>query len=287
MRLDIDSLRAFRAIVQTGSFTGAAQQLHLTQSAVSWKMKRLEERLGRTLLRRDGRSVEVTELGAELLEHAHRILDAHDEALDVLARSELTGTVHMGSNDEFQPGEIAALVRRYRSRHPGVRLHLRVGLSSVISTAMRAGELDLAVMQIFPEDQLPNDIVVNRSALQWTMTPDLEIPSSDPVPLITFGRNCFYRPIAEAALERAGIGYYVAFECESSHAVAEAISAGLGICLLDTHNVRDEHAAWTHPELDATSIELLQVIRTDRRVRSAAVRALVDELESALLAEAA
>ncbi len=287
MRLDIDSLRAFRAIVQTGSFTGAAQQLHLTQSAVSWKMKRLEERLGRTLLRRDGRTVEVTELGAELLEHAHRILDAHDEALDVLARSELTGTIHMGSNDELEPGEIATIVRRYRTRHPGVRLHLRVGLSPVISAAMRAGELDLAVMQIFPAHQLPNDIVVSRSELQWTMSPALELSASDPVPLITFGRNCFYRPTAEEALDRAGIPYYLAFECESSHAVAEAISAGLGVCLLDTHNVRDEHASWTHPDLDAGLIELLQVIRTDRRVRSAAVRALVDELRSALLAEAA
>ena len=152
---------------------------------------------------------------------------------------------------------------------------------------MVARELDLAVMQIFPEHQLPNDIVVSRSELQWTMSPALELSTSDPVPLITFGRNCFYRPTAEEALDRAGIPYYLAFECESSHAVAEAISAGLGVCLLDTHNVRDEHASWTHPDLDAGVIELLQVIRTDRRVRSAAVRALVDELRSALLAEVA
>ena len=247
-------------------------------------MKRLEERLGRTLLRRDGRTVEVTELGAELLEHAYRILDAHDEALDVLARSELTGTVHMGCNDELDPTQIAAIVRRYRTRHPGVRLHMRVGLSPVVSSWLRAGELDLAVMQIHSTDRLDNDTVLGSTNLQWTVSPDLELaPSLDnPLPLITFGPNCFYRPVAQAALEEADIPFYIAFESESSHGVAAAISAGLGVCLLDSHNVREDHVSWSHPDIAADAGELLYVIRTDRRVRSAAVRALADELEAAL-----
>lgn len=283
MRLDIDSLRAFRAIVQTGTFTGAAQQLHLTQSAVSWKMKRLEERLGRTLLRRDGRKVEVTEIGADLLEHAHRILEAHDEAVDVLAGSELTGTVHMGCNDQLDPSEIAAIVRRFRVRHPGVRLHLRVGLSTQVAAWLRAAELDLAVLQVYPDDQVDGDVEVGRTHLQWTISPDLELDGEGSVPLITFGANCFYRPLAEAALEAAGIGFYVAFESESSHDVAEAISAGLGVSLLDQHNVRDDHIEWRQRGLDAHPSELLSVIRTDRRLRSAAVRALSDELTSALV----
>ena len=82
MRLDIESLRTFRAVVDSGSVTHAASQLNLTQSAVSWKMKRLEERLGSPLLVRDGRNMTLTELGSELLVHAEQIVSAHDDAVD-------------------------------------------------------------------------------------------------------------------------------------------------------------------------------------------------------------
>ena len=95
VRLDIDSLRTLQAIVESGSFTAAAARLHLTQSAVSWKIKRLEERLGHALLVRDGKSVELTEMGRELLLHADKILAAHDEAIAALELRELTGTVRL------------------------------------------------------------------------------------------------------------------------------------------------------------------------------------------------
>ncbi len=69
MRLDIDSLRNLRAIVESGSFTGAASRLHLTQSAVSRKIKRLEERLGHALLVRNGKSIEPTGIEVFLPQH--------------------------------------------------------------------------------------------------------------------------------------------------------------------------------------------------------------------------
>ena len=82
LRLDVESLRTFRAVVDCGSVTQAASQLNLTQSAVSWKMKRLEERLGSPLLVRDGRELSLTELGSELLIHAEQIVGAHDDAVE-------------------------------------------------------------------------------------------------------------------------------------------------------------------------------------------------------------
>jgi len=144
VRLDIDSLRAFRAIVESGSFTSAGNRLYLTQSAVSWKIKRLEERLGHPLLVRKGKGIELTAMGEELLRHAERILDAHDDAVASLELCELTGTVRLGCNDEPELAAIAAIIRGFRLDHPKVGVHTRIALSSQVNSWLRAGELDLA-----------------------------------------------------------------------------------------------------------------------------------------------
>lgn len=158
LRLDVESLRTFRAVVACGSVTQAASQLHLTQSAVSWKMKRLEERLGSPLLVRDGRELTLTELGSELLIHAEQIVGAHDDAVDSLQQSQLQGTVHLGINDELEADEVAALLARFQRRHPLVRLHVRMGLSGPIAQLVRGGDLDLALIQVI--EPAPRDKVL-------------------------------------------------------------------------------------------------------------------------------
>ena len=75
--IDVDQLRTFIAIVETGSFTKAADVVHKTQSAVSMQMKRLEERLDRAIFARDGRASKLTEDGERLLEYARQIGRAH------------------------------------------------------------------------------------------------------------------------------------------------------------------------------------------------------------------
>ncbi|TMJ28821.1 MAG: LysR family transcriptional regulator, partial [Alphaproteobacteria bacterium] len=79
--LDVDQLRTFLAIVETGSFTRAAEIVHKTQSAVSMQMKRLEERLERPIFARDGRASKLTEDGDRLLDYARRIVKLNVEAL--------------------------------------------------------------------------------------------------------------------------------------------------------------------------------------------------------------
>ena len=97
LKIDIESLRTLRAVVDTGSFTLAADALGMTQSAVSHKVKRLEERVGLDLVVR-GAVVTATADGADLLRFADRIVGAHDEAVAHLTRSELEGSLTLGSN---------------------------------------------------------------------------------------------------------------------------------------------------------------------------------------------
>src|SRR5579864_6897476 len=79
--LDVDQLKALIAIADTGSFTRAAEIVHKTQSAISMQMKRLEERIGKPIFERDGRSSKLTDDGERLLDYARRIVRLNLEAL--------------------------------------------------------------------------------------------------------------------------------------------------------------------------------------------------------------
>ena len=109
-RLDIDALRALRAIRLQGGVTRAAQALGLTQSAVSHKIKRLEVSLDCDLLSRKAGTAMFTAAGEELLEYASRILELHDEALVSLTKTDLAGRMpaHQLLHGRDMPGRLAA-----------------------------------------------------------------------------------------------------------------------------------------------------------------------------------
>jgi len=286
VRLDIDSLRTLRAIVESGSFTGAAARLHLTQSAVSWKIKRLEERLGHALLVRDGKSIEPTDMGHELLHHADRILSAHDEAVASLKLRELTGTVRLGCNDEPQISQVADTIRGFRVEHPKVGVHARIGLSSVVGAWLRAGELDLAIIQVLADDLKDTDIVLRHDRLGWFASPELVLEADGSVPLITFGPRGFYRPIAERLLREAGFDSVVVVECESTAGVIAAVEAGLGVAVLNIAHPVAKDVAVRGEDLGLPDglPEVKLVARRSKRSRDPAVRALQSALVEGFVA---
>lgn len=280
--MDIDSLRAFRAIVEAGSFTGAASRLHLTQSAVSWKMKRLEERLGHALLIRSTSGLDLTVKGAELLEHAQRILDAHDDAVASLELTELSGTVRLGCNDYPELRDIAGTLRRYLARNPKVQVHTRIALSTTLRNWLVSGELDLALIQLYIDEIDDNDVVLWTDELAWIASPDLTPDTDGRIPLITFGTNGFYRHVCEDRLRRADLQTHVALECESSHGVVSAVEAGLGLGFINRRSAGDlEVRDIDDVELPVDLPEVAFVVRQSPRSRDAAVRALQHEIVDA------
>src|SRR5207244_12446986 len=98
--LDVDQLRTFLAIVETGSFTRAAEIVHKTQSAVSMQMKRLEERLARPIFTRDGRTSKLTDDGDRLLHFARRIVKLNVEAVAAASDAKLSGRERLGEQDD-------------------------------------------------------------------------------------------------------------------------------------------------------------------------------------------
>lgn len=276
VRLDIESLRTFRTLIESGSVTKAAAQLHMTQSAVSWKMKRLEERVGANLVTRRGRELELTELGVELLQHAELLVSAHDVAVDALTQSQLEGTIHLGMNDELKADDLAQVLARFKRRHPLVRLHIKMGRSESIAKEIRSGQLDLGLIQTLSPRK--GDQVLWTEALQWYCGPQPEPNLDEPVPLVTFGVNSIYLPSMLAELKSAGLKHYIAFEAEGTAAVYNAILAGFGVGVLHERSNPVLLEEWSPPGLPGNLAEPSFVLRTSGRSRSVAVRALVDEI---------
>ncbi|CAB3751559.1 LysR family transcriptional regulator [Burkholderia puraquae] len=126
MKITLDELQAFAAVVDTGSITAAAQQLDLTVSAASRTLARLEEKLKTTLLRRTTRRLELTEEGRAFLQNARAIIESVENAEEqMLARRETpSGRLRVDAATPFMLHVIVPLVRGYRERFPKVELEL-------------------------------------------------------------------------------------------------------------------------------------------------------------------
>jgi molybdenum-dependent DNA-binding transcriptional regulator ModE len=118
--IDVDQLRTLIAIVETGSFTKAADVVHKTQSAVSMQMKRLEERLERPIFARDGRASKLTEDGQRLLDYARRIVKLNVETLAAFSDDELSGRVRLGVPDDYADRYLPEIMARFSRVYPGV-----------------------------------------------------------------------------------------------------------------------------------------------------------------------
>ncbi|AOJ29564.1 LysR family transcriptional regulator [Burkholderia seminalis] len=126
MKITLDELQAFAAVVDTGSITAASQQLDLTVSATSRTLARLEEKLKTTLLRRTTRRLELTEEGRAFLQDARAIIESVENAEEqMLARREMpSGRLRVDAATPFMLHVIVPLVRGYRARFPKVELEL-------------------------------------------------------------------------------------------------------------------------------------------------------------------
>lgn len=281
LQLDIESMRVFLAVIDQGGMTRAAEALGLSQSAVSWKIKRLEQRVGRNLLVRDGRSLRPSRDGRELLEYARTIVDLHDDAVARLSSSDLTGRVRFGSTEEVSAFCMRNVLARFYRTHPRVWFQLVVDRAHRLDSLLRSGDLDVAVLQISPDDVRPNDTVLWESDLVWVCAADWTYDVGA-VPLITFGEQGFYRPLAEAALGDAGVPYHIAFSGPSASSVLAAAEFGLGVAVIGERWVSGDVVEWPRAAALPPLPRALTVARAGGPSTSAVASELIAEIETVL-----
>lgn len=261
VQLDVESLRTYVAVLEWGGMTRAAEHLGLTQSAVSWKIKRLEQRVGRPLLIRDGHVLRPTRDGRTLLEDARSIVAAHDRAVHRLESPDFTGTIKVGSNEEVGATRMAGILGRFQRMHPAATIEFVVDQSRILIKQLERARIDVAVIQITPDELLPDDVVLWEDELKWVTHRDMHYDDRE-VPLITFGANGFYRPVSEPILERAGIRYTYTVSAPTSAGVRAAVEAGLGVAVLGSWYVGGDLVEWERASGFDPLPKALQVVRT-------------------------
>lgn len=189
--LDIDQLRTFIAIVDTGSFTRAADAVHKTQSAVSMQIKKLEERVGRAIFERDGRASKLTEDGERLIEYARRIVRLNAEALASFAEAELAGRVRLGLPDDYADRYLPEILARFSESNPRVEVTVVCEPTPMLVPRIAAADLDLAI--ITHVESRGSASVIRIERLLWVTSARHSVHEGAPLPLALGRSDCTWR----------------------------------------------------------------------------------------------
>jgi DNA-binding transcriptional LysR family regulator len=228
MLYDTILLRTFAAICDTGSFTKAAREVNLTQSAVSLHVKRLEDQVGSRLIVRNARGVGLTEPGEVLLSYARRILALHKEAEHRLGRNG-GGLIRIGAPDYFDFHTLSSLLGQFAARYPAVRLQIELGIGPDISALLDGGELELAIVS--HEIGEGDGVSLCRERRVWAAGRTMQLDPEKPAPLALYPPHCRWRQLALEQLDRAGRTWTVVLQSAGTAGILAALDAGLAITI--------------------------------------------------------
>ena len=261
-RLDPVLLRSFVAIADAGSLTRAGERLRLAQPTISLQIKRLEQALGHRLLDRSAHGLRLTAPGETLLGYARRILALQEEALGRLAEPGVSGTVRLGTPEDFATTHLPGVLAAFARAHPRVALEVTTDLTLHLIARFSAGEFDLVLVKREPAGPTEG-MQVWREPLVWAAAPPLAaaFAREDAGPLGVSPHPCVYRRRALRTLDRLGRGWRIAYTSTSLAGAQAAVRAGLGVAVLPREMVPPDFvvldAAAGAPDLADTEIALM------------------------------
>ena len=225
--LDISTLRTFITVVDMAGVTRAANKLHLTQSAVSMQLKRLEDLVGMSLLVRDTSGMRATTEGEQLLSYAKRLVELNDEALGRLLQRNDGGEVRFGVPNDIVEPHIPQILKQFVQTYPRASVRLFCKHTAKLQERFRAGKLDVIITTELDTGTGCRQLL--ERDLVWTGASHGRAWRQDPLPL-AFTRICVFRKPAIAALDAAGISWVDAIDSgNNDDSGAVACAADLGI----------------------------------------------------------
>ncbi|MEM6940447.1 MAG: LysR family transcriptional regulator [Pseudomonadota bacterium] len=224
--LDITTLRSFVAVADSGGVTRAAGFLHLTQSAVSMQLKRLEDLLGLPLLDRTGRTIGLTQSGEQLLAYARRMVALNDEVITRLTDHAFEGELTLGVPHDVVYPAIPQVLKQFNAAFPRVRVRLEASYTRVLKEQYARGGCDLILTTETGIDQGGETLTVKP--LVWIGAPGGAAWRQRPLQL-AFCRQCVFRGHVVSALDEAGIAWEMSVDTESDRTIEATVSADLSI----------------------------------------------------------
>ncbi len=251
--MDLRQLEVFARVVDTRSFSRAAEALRLTQSTISEHVRLLEEEVGARLFDRLGRETVPTRAGELLYGYAQRLLALRAEAQQALQQflGQISGGLTVGASTI--PGEyvLPPLIGAFREKFPQVSIALHIGDSREIADAVVEGRVELGVIGARPEQRtlqavelMPDElVVVVPPGHAWFGRKLVTLDELKPEPLIVREPGSGSRQALETALDEAGPGLgglRVIAEMGSTSAIKQAVKAGVGLSIMSKRAVEEE-----------------------------------------------
>ena len=228
--LDLDQLQTFITIADTGSFTKAADEVHRTQSAVSMQMRRLEERLGKSLFEKDGRTNRLTEEGERLLTYARRMLRLNRETLAAFDDASLEGHIRIGTPDDYADRFLPEIMARFARSNPRVELSVICEPTVNLIDHLKRGHLDIAI--VTHDSDKGSSEVVRREPLLWVTSANHSIHAEEILPLAVGRTSCMWRRAACDVLDGMNRDYRILFTSWSATVIIAAVLSGLAVSVL-------------------------------------------------------
>ena len=251
--MDLRQLEVFARVVETRSFSRAAEALRLTQSTISEHVRLLEEEVGVRLFDRLGRETVPTRAGELLYGYAQRLLALRAEAQQALQQflGQISGGLTVGASTI--PGEyvLPPLIGAFREKFPQVSIALHIGDSREIADAVVEGRVELGLIGARPEQRtlqavelMPDElVVVVPPGHAWFGRKLVTLDELKPEPLIVREPGSGSRQALETALDEAGPGLgglRVIAEMGSTSAIKQAVKAGVGLSIMSKRAVEEE-----------------------------------------------
>jgi DNA-binding transcriptional LysR family regulator len=240
-QLEYFRLSVFRAVAEHLSFRKAAEELYLTQPAVSLQIKALEEELGAQLFDRVGRKPRLTPSGALLLDYAHRSSEQLEQAQNEIAAlgGSYAGQLTLGASTTIAQYVLPAVVGNFCKTHPRVRPTLISGNTEHIVEAVEKGTIALGFIEGPPRSNVVRTepflrdelVLIAPAAHAWARKGTIAPAALTEGPLLLRERGSGTRRIVELALERAGIRTSVlniVMQLDSTEAIKSAVESGFG-----------------------------------------------------------
>ncbi|REC95957.1 LysR family transcriptional regulator [Kushneria indalinina] len=287
--METESLRAFVAVAECGSFSLAAEQIHLTQSAVSKRIATLESQTDARLFDRIGRRIALTEAGHTLLPRAREILGMFEDTQRALTR--LSGTVRgrlsLATSHHIGLHRLPPVLRDYTRRWPDVRLDMRFMDSEQAYQGVLDGSLELALATLAPQTAAPLvAIPLWVDQLRFVCAPDhalarepsLTLSQLSRVDAVLPGEQTFTRAMVVNTFAREGLDVGVAMSTNFLETLKMMVSIGLGWSVLPETLIDDSvhRLDIDHPPIERP----LGYLFHENRTLSNAARAMIDLLEA-------
>ncbi|MCZ4323903.1 LysR family transcriptional regulator [Pseudomonas anguilliseptica] len=287
--MDLATLNAFIAIAELGSFSEAAERLHLTQPAVSKRIASLEQQLNVRLFDRLGREVSLTEAGRALLPRAYQILNVLDDTRRALTNlnGEISGRLTLATSHHIGLHRLPPLLRAFTRAHPQVALDIQFLDSEVAYEEVLHGRAELAVITLAPETREPvHAVAVWDDPLDFVAAPEHPLARSQVIsladvahhPAVFPGGNTFTHHIVRRLFEAQGLTPNIAMSTNYLETIKMMVSIGLAWSVLPRTMLDEQVARLPLPGIQLTR-QLGYISHTERTLSNAA-RAFMNLLDA-------